>query len=374
MSRKKAIASIAPSPAKPENLLAELRGLILSTRVQVAQAVNAGLTALYWQIGDRIRHEILKEKRAEYGAEIVSALGRQLENEFGRGFSEKSLRHMLRFAESFPDLAIVSSLLRELSWTHFKALIYLDEPLKRDFYAEMCRLERWSTRTLQGRIQSMLYERTAISKKPEKLIEQELKALREEDALTPDLVFRDPYLLDFLGLKDTYSEQDLEAAILREIEAFLLELGAGFAFLERQKRITLDGDDYYLDLLFYHRRLRRLVVIELKLGAFKPADKGQVELYLRWLDRHERQAGEDKPLALILCAGKKRETVEYLDLGASGIHIAEYLTELPSRELLAKRLHDAVLRARLRLAQANAEATAPPADLRRKRKPKGGAQ
>ncbi|MBI1762320.1 MAG: DUF1016 domain-containing protein [Acidobacteria bacterium] len=378
MSRKKAIASIggirAVAPVSPENLLTELRELILSTRAQVAQAVNAGLTVLYWQIGDRIRREILQEKRAEYGAEIVSALGRQLGTEFGRGFSEKSLRHMLRFAEAFPDFAIVSALLRQLSWTHFKALIYLDDPLKRDFYAEMCRLERWSTRTLQERIQSMLFERTAISKKPEKLIEQELKALREEDALTPDLVFRDPYFLDFLGLQDTYSEQDLEAAILREIESFLLELGSGFTFVARQYRITLDGDDYYLDLLFYHRRLRRLVVIELKLGAFKPADKGQVELYLRWLDRHERQPGEDKPLALILCAGKKRETVEYLDLGTSGIHVAEYLTELPSRELLAQRLHDAVLRARLRLAQANAEAIPPPADLRRKRKPKGGAQ
>ena len=193
--------------------------------------------------------------------------------------------------------------------------------------------------------------------------------MREEDALTPDLVFRDPYLLDFLGLQDTYSEQDLEAAILREIESFLLELGSGFTFVARQYRITLDGDDYYLDLLFYHRRLRRLVVIELKLGTFKPADKGQVELYLRWLDRHERQPGEDKPIALILCAGKKHETVEYLDLSTSGIHVAEYLTALPPRELLAQRLHDAVLRARLRLAQANAEAAAAV-----KRKPKGGTQ
>jgi predicted nuclease of restriction endonuclease-like (RecB) superfamily len=295
-----------------------------------------------------------------------------LEEEFGRGFAEKNLRRMIQFAEAFPDQQIVVSLIRQLTWTHFIALIPLKDPLQRDFYAEMCRLERWSVRTLRSRIDSMLYERTAISKKPEKLIEQELKALREDDALTPDLVFRDPYFLDFLGLKDTYSEKDLEAAILREMESFLLELGSGFAFVARQKRITLDGDDYYIDLLFYHRRLRRLVMIELKIGDFKPADKGQAELYLRWLDRHERQADEGSPIALILCAGKKRETVEYLNLGASGIHVAEYLTELPPRELLAERLHQAVVRARLRLAQATDVATETPAAVRGKRKPKGG--
>ncbi|MDX2034157.1 MAG: PDDEXK nuclease domain-containing protein [Blastocatellia bacterium] len=374
MTAKKNIlkTKTALATVRKETLLAELRELILATRSQVAQIVNAGLTALYWQIGDRVRREILKEKRAEYGAEIVSALGRQLEVDFGRGFSEKSLRHMLRFAEAFPDFEIVSALMRQLSWTHFKSLMYLDDSLKRGFYTEMCRIERWSTRTLQDRIQSMLYERTAISKKPEKLIQQELKALREEDALTPDLVFRDPYFLDFLGLKDTYSEKDLESAILREMEAFLLELGGGFAFVARQKRITLDGDDYYIDLLFYHRLLRRLVLIELKIGDFKPADKGQAELYLRWLDRHERQAGEDSPIALILCAGKKRETVEYLNLSASGIHIAEYLTALPPRELLAERLHAAVLRARLRLAQTADAAKDIPAAPPAKRKPKGG--
>ncbi len=244
-------------------------------------------------------------------------------------------------------LRIVSALLRQLTWSHFLAIIY-KEPLQRDFYAEMCRIERWSTRTLQDRIQSMLFERTAISRKPEKLIEQELSALREEDRLTPDLVFRDPYVLDFLGLRDTYSEKELEGAILREVEAFLLELGAGFAFVERQKRITLDGDDYSLDLLFFHRRLRRLVAIELKIGTFKPADAGQIELYLRWLDRHERQEGEEKPIGLILCAGTKRETVEVLELEPRGIHVAEYLTELPPRELLEQRLHDAVVRTRLR--------------------------
>lgn len=357
MRAKRSIAKAKPAAAAALSgaMLDEVRGLILEGRQQTARMVNAGLTLLYWQIGDRIRREILGEKRADYGAEIVSALGRQLEQEFGRGFSEKSLHHMIRFAEAFPSVEIVSALLRELSWTHFRALIYLDDPLKRDFYAEMCRIERWSTRALQKRIQSMLYERTALSKKPAQLIEQNLKALREEDRLTPDLVFRDPYMLDFLGLRDTYSEQDLETALLREIESFLLELGVGFAFVERQKRITLDGDDYYLDLLFYHRLLRRLVVIELKIGDFKAADVGQMELYLRWLDRHERQKGEEKPIGLILCAGKKRETVEVLELEPRGIHVAEYLTELPPRELLEQRLHEAVIRARRQIEQHGAE-------------------
>jgi predicted nuclease of restriction endonuclease-like (RecB) superfamily len=341
-------------PTEPGSLAAEIRQMIQAARHQIAQAANAGLTMLYWQIGTRIRQNILKEKRAEYGKEILQALSAKLVAEFGRGFGEKNLHRMVQFAEAFPDPEIVAALLRQLGWTHFTMLIPMRDALQRDYYPEMCRVERWSTRTLRQKIDGMLYERTALSKKPDQLIRKELDALREEDKLTPDLVFQDPYLLDFLGLKDTYSEKDLETALLREIERFLLELGTGFAFVERQKRITVDGDDYYIDLLFFHRRLRRMVVIELKLGDFKPADKGQVELYLRWLDRHERQPGEDTPLGIILCAGKKQETVEYLDLGRSGIHVAEYLTELPPREVLRERFHQALAAARARLEQRRA--------------------
>jgi predicted nuclease of restriction endonuclease-like (RecB) superfamily len=252
-------------------------------------------------------------------------------------------------ATAFPDPEIVATLSRQLGWSHFVDLIPIKDPLKRELYAEMCRIERWSVRALRQKIDGMLFERTALSKKPEALIRKELSALREKGELTPALVFRDPYMLDFLELADTYSEKDLESAILREIERFLLELGAGFAFIERQKRITLDGDDYYLDLLFFHRRMQRLVAFELKIGDFKPADAGQMELYLRWLDRHERQPSEQTPLGIILCAGKKRETVEYLNLDARGIHVAEYLTELPPREVLEDRLHRAIEAARNRL-------------------------
>lgn len=348
---KKSEAGANTPPLTDRRLLADVRLLILKARDGVARAVDSGLTMLYWNVGTRIREDILKENRAQYGQEIVSSLGRQLASEFGRGFSEKSLRHMIRFAEAFPDPKIVSALRRQLSWTHFKSLIYLDDPLKRDFYAETCRIEGWNTRTLNKKIQSMLFERTALSHKPEKLAEMELQTLREEDRLTPDLVFRDPYLLDFLGLKDTYAEKDLEAAILREMESFILELGVGFAFLERQKRIIVDGVDHYLDLLFYHRNLHRLVAVELKIGAFQPGDKGQMELYLGWLNRDERKTGEESPIGLILCAGKRRETIELLDLEGSGIKVSSYWTEALPKAELERKLHEAVRMARARLGE-----------------------
>lgn len=337
----KTLATIAPA-----QLLNDLRALIGDSRQRIAQAVNSALVLLYWQIGQRIRTDILKEKRADYGKEIVHALSGQLAIEFGNGFGRTNLFHMVRFAEVFPDKQIVHALSGQLSWTHLRQIIYLKEPLQREFYAEMCRVERWSTRKLADKIQGMLYERTAISRKPAQLAKQELKQLREEDRITPDLIFRDPYLLDFLGLKDTYSEKDIETAILRELERFLVELGTHFAFVARQKRITIDNQDYYIDLLFYHRGLRRLVAIDLKLGKFQAADKGQMELYLRWLAKHEQQPHEESPLGLILCAEKSTEHVELLELERTGIRVAEYLTELPPQKLLQRRLHDAIRLAR----------------------------
>ncbi len=330
-------------------LLGDIRSLIDAARQRVAVAVNAEMVSLYWHIGRRIRRDILGQERAEYGKRIVYSLSRQLTEEYGQGFSQRNLFNMIRFAEVFSEARIVQTLSAQLSWSHFLAIISLQDSLQRDFYAEMCRLERWSVRTLRAKIQGMLYERTAISRKPDELARQEVDALRDEDRLTPDLVFRDPYLLDFLGLADTYSERDLETAILRELERFLLELGTDFTFVARQKRISVDSEDYYLDLLFYHRRLRRLVAIDLKLGRFQAADKGQMELYLRWLDKYDRPAGEESPLGLILCAEKATEHIELLQLAESGIRVAEYLTELPSREVLARKLHQAIRAARARL-------------------------
>ncbi len=309
------------------------------------------MVGLYWNIGKRIREDVLHEQRAGYGEEVVQTVSAQLALEYGRGFGRTNLFYMVQFAEAFPDVEIVQTLSGQLSWSHFLAIIPLDNPLKRDFYAEMCRLERWSVRTLRQKIDRMLFERTAVSKKPEALIRADLDALRDEDRLTPDLVFRDPYFLDFLGLAGSYSEKDVEQAILRELEAFILELGTDFAFVARQKRMTVDDEDYYLDLLFYHRKLRRLVAIDLKIGKFQASDKGQMELYLRWLEENEVQPGEEPPLGLVLCAGKTEGHVRLLRLAESGIHAAQYLTELPPREVLERKLHDAIRLARERLAR-----------------------
>ncbi len=330
-------------------LFDDVRRMIEETRTAVAATVNAGLTMLYWRIGHRIQQEILKGKRAGYGQEIVSTLSQELVAAYGKGFSYSALTRMVKFAELFSDQHIVATLSQQLSWSHFRELLPIGEPLKREFYAEMCRVERWSVRTLRKKIDSMLYERTALSRKPEELARLELDALRESDLMTPDLVFKDPYFLDFLGLNDRYLEKDLEDAILREMETFLLELGGGFAFLARQKRIQIDDDDFYIDLLFFHRMLKRLIAIELKLGDFKAEYKGQMELYLRWLNRYERQPGENPPLGIILCAGKKQEQVELLELGDSGIHVAEYFTVLPPKEVLREKLHAAIALSRKRL-------------------------
>jgi predicted nuclease of restriction endonuclease-like (RecB) superfamily len=331
------------------DLLGDIRSLIETARGRVATAVNTELVMLNWRIGRRISKDILGQDKAGYGERVIEALAAKLTEEYGKGFSRANLFHMIRFAEVFPEEQIVYTLCRQLSWSHFRTLIYLEDQLQRDFYAEMCRIERWSVRTLRSKIRGMLFERTGISRKSEAVARQEMAALRDVDRMSPDLVFRDPYLLDFLGLVDTYSEKDLEAAILRELENFLLELGTDFSFVKRQKRITVDGEDYYLDLLFYHRRLRRLVALELKLGRFRAADKGQMELYLSWLDQHDRRPGEEQPIGLILCAGKSSEHVKLLQLERSGIRVAEYLTELPPREALERKLRDAIRAARERL-------------------------
>ncbi len=314
-------------------------------------AINAELTLLFWRIGYRIYTEVLAGQRAGYGEEIMPSLAEQLARDYGRGFGEKNLRRMVKFAATFPDESIVATLSRQLSWSHFVLLLVLKEPMQRDYYAQMAGAERWSVRTLRERIDSMLYERTALSQKPVETIAKELATLRNAQRMSPSLIMRDPYILDFLGLRDSWQESDLEAAVTREMEAFLLELGAGFSFLARQKRIQIDDEDFHLDLLFYNRKLRRLVAIELKIGEFKAAYKGQMELYLRWLDKHEREPGEASPLGIILCTGKKREQIELLELDKSGIHVAEYLTTLPPRAVLGERLQQAIERARLQIEQ-----------------------
>jgi predicted nuclease of restriction endonuclease-like (RecB) superfamily len=334
--------SAVETETSTHDLVFEIKGLIDSSRQLVAQAVNSTMTMLYWKIGQRINNEILQHQRAEYGKYVIPMLSEELVGIYGGGFAEKNLRRMMQFAEVFPHQEIVVSAIRQLSWTHFVALLPIKEPLERVFYAEMCRLESWSVKTLRNKITSMLYERTAISKKPEETIRRDLEQLRMHNVLDPELVFRDRYFLEFLGLEDSYSEKTFEAAILKHLERFIKEIGKGFLFMDRQKRLIIDGEDHYLDLLFYHRRLKRLIAIDLKLGKFKAEYKSKMELYLRWLELNEMQEDEETPIGLILCAEGNEEQIEMLQLDKSGIKVANYVTELPDLKALRTKLLRAI--------------------------------
>jgi predicted nuclease of restriction endonuclease-like (RecB) superfamily len=324
------------------------------------------LTTTYWRIGERIRRDILREKRADYGRNVVENLAAKLSVDFGRGFNRTNLFDMVRFAGSFSDWEIVRTLSGQLTWSQFRLLAYLDKPLEREFYAAMCVDQHWNFRELRRQINGMLYERVALSKKPQAVVDRAIKRLRDTGEMSPDMVLLDHVNLSALGLKDNLSsERELEDAILREIELVLGELGSNFAFIKRQYRFRLDRETYSIDLLFFNRRLRALVAVDLKLGKFEPAHLGQMELYLRWLEKHEMLPSESRPYGIVLCATASHEHLELLRLDEHGIHVAEYLTEFPSRRLLEQRLHAAVERARSRWAT-NHPST--PRRIRRKKK------
>ena len=318
-----------------QSLMQDLRKIIEQARSHVAATANYALTTMYWHIGERINREVLGNQRAEYGKQIVSQVARQLQEEFGsKGFEERTIRRMMQFAQVFPDFQIVSPLVSKLSWTHFLIVMTLKDELQREFYLTMAAAEQWSKRTLQAKIDGMLFERTAISGKPDELIKKELSTLRDDNVMSPDLVFKSPYFLEFTGLKGFYSEKTLEDCLVAHLEQFIIELGNGFSFVARQKRMIIDGEDFYLDLLFYHRRLHRLIAIDLKKGRFKAEYKGQMELYLRWLEANEMEPGEESPLGLLLCTEGNEEQIELLQLDKAGIKVAKYMTELPPREVL----------------------------------------
>jgi predicted nuclease of restriction endonuclease-like (RecB) superfamily len=333
-----------PSPETPEyqKLFHDIVQMIQQGRNRVATEVNATVVLLYWSIGKRINDAILIDKRADYGDQIIENISAQLSRDFGKGYSRSALFRMVRFARLYPNNQIVATVSRQLSWSHVVLLCQMDEDIRRDFYLHMACIEHWGVRTLREKMGSMLFERTAISKQPEEVIKYELEKFAKTQQLTPDLVFRDPCFLDFIGLDTKYSELDLENAILDHIAEFIQELGSDFCFVARQKRMSTKQKDRYLDLLFFHRSMRRLIAIELKLDRFEPEHKGQMEWYLRWLDKNERKAGEEKPLGIILCAHKDAEDVEYLELDQAGIHVAQYLTQLPPKELMEAKLHDAI--------------------------------
>ena len=321
-----------------DNIYDEINALIREKKTDVKKVVNDAIISLNWRIGKRLSAEFTGNNKPEYGKKVVAEVSKRLEQEYGSGFDKTSISRMIKFYQEFPDFEKVATLSQQLTWSHFVEILPIQD-----------------VRTLRERKKSMLYERTAISKKPEETIKKEIAELRDDGKMSLDLFYRDPYILDFLGLHDTYSEKDLENAILAELEKFILEMGSDFAFLARQKHFVLDGKDYYMDLLFYHRGLKRLVLVELKLGEFEPQDKGQVELYLRWLEKNERVEGEESPVALILCAEKSQETIELMQLEHGNIHVGQYMTKMPPKELLEQKLSLAIANARALLEQRKEE-------------------
>jgi predicted nuclease of restriction endonuclease-like (RecB) superfamily len=336
------------SSSEKNDLYRDISTLIETTRSKTLRKINQTGVLLYWHIGKRINQEILKLGRAAYGENIIDQLSQNLQLKFGPGFSRRIIYRCVQFAKTFDNKKIVEMLASHLKWSHFVKLLNIDAQLKRDFYAEMCRVERWSVRALEAKIDSMLYERTALSKNPEKIIEREIVKLRETDTLKPDFIMQDPVILQFLDQNQINNEADFEQAIVQDIEKFLLSMGSGFTFQERQKIIEIDGDHFKIDLLMYHRRLKSMVVVEIKMGAFKPQDKGQIELYLRWLEKYEMQPGENSPIGIVLCAEKSHERVELLTLDSQGIHVAQFLTELPPKKIFEEQLHRVIMRARER--------------------------
>ncbi len=321
-----------------QDLFKEISLLIEKSKEQVAIQANSTLTFLFWQVGKHINEFVLQEKRAEYGKQIVSSLSTQLVDKYGSNFEARNLRRMIQFAEQFANMSIVSTLSTQLTWSHFIELFALKTQEAKMFYANKIVDELWGVRELRIQKSKKAYERAAIAN----------TQLSTQISETTN-IFKDPYLLDFLKLKDDFLEKNLEEAILVELEKFILELGKGFTFVERQKRMIIDGDDFKLDLLFFHRKLRRLVVIELKIGKFKAMYKGQMELYLKWLNRYEKQEGENEPIGLILCTETSKEQIELLEMHKDGIMVAEYWTDLPPKNILEQKLQQAVLEAKERL-------------------------
>ena len=324
----------------------EIRKLIHQARGHVAREYNSTQVLLNWMIGKRIDEEFFDSQRATYGDKVLENIANQLSLEYGRGYGKINLSRMLKFSRLFPTREIVSTLSKQLSWSHFVMVCAIDETLKREFYTEMCRIQHWSVRDFKRQMDGMLYERTIISKEPEVVIKSSIDALKKSDSVSSNLVFKDPYFISFIGSSNYKSEQDLEDLILDNIVEFLQELGDDFCFVSRQKRMSTGRKDRYLDLLFFNRRLRRLIALDLKLNNFDPAYKGQMEWYLNWLDKNARLPFEEKPLGIILCAGKDQDDIEYLKMDQSGIHVAQYINELPSQELLEKKFHQAIEAAR----------------------------
>jgi predicted nuclease of restriction endonuclease-like (RecB) superfamily len=331
-------------------LIERVSAIIENRKSRAGTYANREVTLMYWEVGQFINSVVLDGERAEYGKRIVSTLSTQLAERYGKVFSVRNLRRMAQFASEFHEVEIVSKLSTQLSWSHFVELLPIKTHGTRLYYANDAFERGLGVVAMRRQIARKAYERRAIA-----------NAELTEQSIIPFNVFKDPYLLDILGLKENILEADLEKAILSEIESFILEFGHGFTFVERQKRMIVGGDDIVLDLLFFHRILKRLVAVELKLGVFKAAYKGQMELYLKWLDRNERQSGEEPPIGIILCATTNREKIEMLELDKAGIAVAEYWTHLPPKAEFEHKIKEIMAETKERLA-------------RRKSLPQGGVQ
>ena len=314
--------------------------IIERRKSRASDYANQEATMMFWEVGRFINSVILDYKRATYGKKILSELATKLVERYGRNFAERNIYRMMQFAENFSEPEILSELATKLSWSHFIELLPLKTDEARLYYAHDAAQRGYGTKELRRQISRKAYERREIAN-------SELS----ENSTVPFNIFKDPYLLDLFGLKDNYLEADLEKVILAEIEEFILEFGHGFSFVERQKRMILDGEDIVLDLLFYHRVLKRLIAIELKLGSFKAEHFGQMALYLKWLDRYERQEGEEAPIGIILCATANREKVELLEMDRAGIAVASYWTHLPPKAEFERKIREIMDQAHERLAR-----------------------
>ena len=322
------------------SLFASIRQLVEDAKQNVAVQVNTSMCRLYYSIGEQIRTVVGYSAYDDYGKSILATLSQRLTEEYGKGYSYSALTRMVKVSLIF-EKTMFATLSQTLSWSHFVELSSIENETKRLYYQQLSAHCHWSVRELRSRQDAMDYERSLIASKPEEEILIALKA--ENPTAIPDVTLKSSYILDFLGLAGYYSERDLETAIIQQLEKFILELGAGFAFLERQKRISIDSTDYYIDLLFYHRKLNRLIAIDLKLGKFKPEYKGQMELYLKYLQRYEMQPHENTPIGLLLCSEGNTEHVELMMLGEDNIKVAQYLTELPEKKWFADKLSRSIL-------------------------------
>lgn len=328
-----------------QSLVQSIGGLIQSARIRVVQTINTEMVNLYWEIGRHIvEYEQGGSDRAKYGEKLIERLAEDLTHQFGKGFSSRNLKNMRTLYASFPIRQALPAELDNdelfqvlpdgLSWTHLVMILRVEEPLARHFYIKQCQIEQWSTRELERQINSMLFERIALSKDKKGVLEM---AKKGHQIFKPEDLLKDPFVFEFLNLSEDHklSERDLEQKLIGHLKQFLLELGQGFCFVAQQKRITIDADHNYIDLVFYHRILKCFVLIDLKMRAFKPSDAGQMNFYINYMKDNENAPEDNPPIGILLCLDRNELYVKYATAGMANLILAgRFKLALPSPELL----------------------------------------